>query len=222
MTVIEHESIREMCVLQDTLNSVINPNWHQAGYDWHRAAWLEAAELMEHVGWKWWKAQAPDMPQAHIEIVDIWHFVLSDYLVRLGDNAPEALAKEINDPEAKVSLYRGELRRLDELELRQATDMFAGLAAQGFVSAQVFNRIREVAGLSWAELRRSYLAKNLLNVFRQRNGYKSGSYVKIWFGAEDNVALVRLMGANPDASASTLYAALEREYELVLKSKDAA
>lgn len=221
MTAIDRESIREMCVMQDTLNSVINPNWYHAGYNWPRAAWIEAAELIEHVGWKWWKAQTPDMHQAQIEVVDIWHFVLSDYLARKGHNAPQVLDEEINDPEAKVSIYCGELRRLDELELRQVAEVFVSLAAQGTISARVFDAIRAAAGLSWPELRRQYLAKNLLNIFRQRNGYKSGEYMKTWFGAEDNVALARLMTANPEASASTLYAALEREYALVLTSKDA-
>ena len=73
--------IRVMLELQDELNCLINPNWIEAEYSWTRAAWIECAELMEHIGWKWWKKQTPNMPQAHMELVDIFFFILSNLLV---------------------------------------------------------------------------------------------------------------------------------------------
>ena len=36
------------------------------------------------------------------------------------------------------------------------------------------------------------LEKNVLNFFRQDNGYKDGSYIKLWDGKEDNQHLVEL------------------------------
>ena len=69
-----------MLALQDAMNSKINPEWRQAGNEWYRAIWIECAEMLDHYGWKWWKHQQADMDQVTLEIVDIWHFMLSDML----------------------------------------------------------------------------------------------------------------------------------------------
>ena len=55
----------------------------------------------------------------------------------------------------------------------------------------------------------------MLNNFRQANGYKSGTYIKVWLGREDNEHLFELVGELDDASGSfpdELYRALESRY----------
>ncbi len=49
--------------------------------------------------------------------------------------------------------------------------------------------------MSADELYRQYVGKNVLNFFRQDNGYKEGTYVKVWEGREDNEHLVEVMDA---------------------------
>ena len=71
-----------MLELQDAMNRKVNPDWRQAGYAWYRAIWTECAEMLDHYGWKWWKHQEPDMEQVSLEIIDIWHFALSDLILR--------------------------------------------------------------------------------------------------------------------------------------------
>lgn len=70
--------MKEMLELQDSINSLINKEWRHAHNPWYRAIWTECAELMDHIGWKWWKKQEIDIEQAQIELIDIWHFGLSD------------------------------------------------------------------------------------------------------------------------------------------------
>jgi len=219
MSVVHVETITMMAKLQDQLNAIINPNWLTAGNDWHRAAWIEAGELADHIGWKWWKKQEPNWPQAKIEVVDIWHFVLSDYLVRHGIQAGVVLTNEINDPEIKVVVYKGGVHRVNDLPLLELVDVFASLAAQGTLNACLFNHLRERVGLNWADVQRMYLAKNALNIFRQRNGYKEGTYVKEWRGTEDNVFLEKVLEANPSIDFATLMDTLQREYLVVLAEK---
>jgi hypothetical protein len=43
------------------------------------------------------------------------------------------------------------------------------------------------------DLYRSYVAKNVLNMFRQDHGYKRGDYIKVWDGQEDNEVLAELI-----------------------------
>jgi hypothetical protein len=56
----------------------------------------------------------------------------------------------------------------------------------------------------------------VLNFFRQDNGYKEGSYRKMWGGREDNEHLVEIMtvlGSDAADFQHQLYANLKSRYE---------
>lgn len=65
----------------------------------------------------------------------------------------------------------------------------------------------------------------MLNFFQQDNGYKAGTYVKIWDGREDNEVLAEIQAQiTPDAPdyEDRLYAELDRRYrEIVATTSDA-
>ncbi|RKG72059.1 dUTP diphosphatase, partial [Corallococcus sp. CA049B] len=42
-----------------------------------RAVLVETTEAMDHHGWKWWSKQTMNLEQLRIELIDIWHFALS-------------------------------------------------------------------------------------------------------------------------------------------------
>ena len=69
-------------------------------------------------------------------------------------------------------------------------------------------------GVNLYSLYESYIAKNVLNRFRQNNGYKEGSYKKIWNGREDNEVMSEIL-SNGVSTIDEIYAALEREYKKV-------
>ena len=50
-----------------------------------------------------------------------------------------------------------------------------------------YHGICDEIGLTGLELYRRYLVKNILNKFRQDNGYATGAYIKMWDSVEDNV-----------------------------------
>ena len=77
------QKLVNMLILQDSMNTKVNLDWRSAGNEWYRAIWMEASEMLEHYGWKWWKKQEPDMMQVKLEVVDIVHFALS---IRLEQN----------------------------------------------------------------------------------------------------------------------------------------
>ena len=76
--------IETMAEMQISHNEHVHPDWLTQGYEYYRAVWVECAELLDHFGWKWWKKQQPDLDQVKLEIVDIWHFGLSD-LIRANE-----------------------------------------------------------------------------------------------------------------------------------------
>lgn len=208
----ERNQAEIMLRLQDAINSKINNAWRDENNPWYRAVWTECAELMDHVGWKWWKSQDPDIQQMRLELVDIWHFGLSEILVKshsfadaieVVSNALGGLAA-VNDAQSKT-------------EILSSVEEFAAetLKTKSFALSS-FIELAKIVGLGTSELYTSYVGKNVLNAFRQDNGYKSGSYIKVWNGKEDNVWLSEIVNRLPISSpdfASSLYAELESTYK---------
>ena len=71
------EAILNMLQMQHRMNSRVHEDWISQHFEWYRATWIECGELMDHVGYKWWKKQTSDMEQVRLEVVDIWHFGMS-------------------------------------------------------------------------------------------------------------------------------------------------
>ena len=71
--------------------------------------------------------------------------------------------------------------------------MMVGLFAARRVNLELFESALIDSKLSWDDLAKTYVGKNVLNRFRQANGYKEGTYIKIWQGEEDNVHLAAVM-----------------------------
>jgi dimeric dUTPase (all-alpha-NTP-PPase superfamily) len=198
------EQIALMLSLQDQMNAKVNPEWRLQGFEWYRAIWVECAEMLDHYGWKWWKAQSPDMPQVELELVDIWHFGLSDLLQQegRGGDLVETLERELNTP-------------CEAGDVRLAIETFAANTLQnkafdlkGFVS------LMSAVDLSFSDLFARYVAKNVLNFFRQDHGYKEGTYIKVWHGREDNEHLMDVLDElhGAELTQERLYSELEKRY----------
>ena len=212
--------LQSMLELQDGINSKIRPDWRDANNAWFRAIWTECAELVDHIGWKWWKHQSPDIAQVHLELVDIFHFGLSELLQEHGsaDTASVLL----------FATYVGYGKRngagVEDSGARIAVvEAFATavLTTNRFDLAK-FCELASAVGLEEHTLYEMYVGKNVLNGFRQDHGYKAGTYIKTWDGREDNVWLVEFaacLDKHPGTFASELYAQLSKKYEGVARGR---
>lgn len=202
------QQINIMLELQNSMNTKVNAQWQQQGYEWYRAIWVECAELLDHYGWKWWKKQAPDTAQVALELIDIWHFGLS-ILLQSGAK-PELIVAQIQNQLVIAT---------DEQDFRLDLEKFvaATLTDRQF-HIGLFGRLMAGIDMSFEQLYRGYVGKNVLNFFRQDHGYKDGSYRKHWHdGREDNEHLVEaLLGldASTPAFKDNLYQALQARYAL--------
>jgi dimeric dUTPase (all-alpha-NTP-PPase superfamily) len=214
------EMLRAMLALQDGMNKKINPDWITAGYPFLRAVLVEAVEGLEHYGWKWWKSQTPDISQLKIELIDIWHFLLSHYLVDVSGDLSKA-AIRVKDDWARSAQIEFDGRRFDvnALGIGEKLELMAAMAgARRNVTVIVAHLFRDCE-LTTDQLFREYVSKNVLNHFRQDHGYKTGTYKKMWDGLEDNVHLAELLrsiNVNEESLAEALYRSLESRYSEVL------
>lgn len=186
-----------MLTLQSSMNAKVDPNWVTARYPYLRAVAIEGAEAIEHHGWKWWKKQDKDLAQLQMELVDIWHFILSEILLRNGQSQAAPLNHLLNALRQANNQQYIEFDNatyiLKELDLITKLELLIAISIARRIELAVFESIMHDCKLSWTELFCQYVGKNVLNMFRQDNGYKNGTYQKIWAGREDNEHLVKIL-----------------------------
>lgn len=199
------QQLCDMLALQDQMNKKVNPEWRAQDFEWYRAIWTECAELMDHFGWKWWKKQTPEIDQIKLEIVDIWHFGMSTFLVDSEDYAE--IAKIIASQWVSENTEQDFLVAVEKLANDTLTNKKMSIPA--------FCQLMILMDMDIDELFRQYIGKNVLNFFRQDHGYKEGTYIKVWNGKEDNEVLAETL-AELDPNSPTfkddVYASLEAAY----------
>lgn len=202
-----HEQLKNMLELQDSMNTKVHPEWRTQGFEWYRAIWVECAELMDHYGWKWWKHQSPDLEQSRLELIDIWHFGLSDLLLK-AENMDELATSLVGRVQSASEQT--------ELDFRLLLETFTAdtLTHRAF-AIESFLPLLAAVDMSFDDLYRGYVGKNVLNFFRQDHGYQEGSYHKQWHGREDNEHLVEAVSeldATCPSFQADLYEALRLRY----------
>jgi dimeric dUTPase (all-alpha-NTP-PPase superfamily) len=217
--------LEEMFVLQKELNDNTNgKNWelginkYDKEINWLRCIHMEVAELIDSAPWKHWKniASDPDMNNIHVELVDIWHFLMSYILSET--NIPRAVSL-VNthciyeaSEELDIKLLIKESEKLSYIALAiQTGNMPSFSGVERFIDQ--FFRCCKISGLSFTWLQKLYIGKNCLNQFRQDHGYKEGTYIKQWDGKEDNVVMVDILETMDNVSFKELYDALKLQYD---------
>jgi len=223
--------VTEMFSLQQKLNDETNGLGWENGYtnnnriiNWKRCIYMESAELIDSFNWKHWKDinKATDWENATIEIVDIWHFVMSLLLEdnnTRGKNNINKLVKDVIDVQgferfskeadnrenANTMEVINDIESIMHMTTALRIDLFDGLLKEYFAMSLK-------CGVNLKTLYKFYLAKNVLNQFRQDNGYKEGTYKKVWNGKEDNEIMVEILEKG-DFNAKGLYKELEKAYK---------
>jgi hypothetical protein len=217
--------IKEMFALQMQLNDKTNgPSWKEKGItkegveiSWYRCIYMETCEAIDSLNWKHWKNinQEPDWDNIKVELVDIWHFIMSQ-AIYLGNtnNFNKDIFKNYKKEFNPKSL-------LKNLELM----LFISVKANIDKDKNYIDKIIDIffqslanANMELLDLYKSYVVKNQLNIFRQANGYKDGSYIKIWNNLEDNVIAFNIIEKNPDLTPKQFYKKLEEKYTSIKKS----
>jgi dimeric dUTPase (all-alpha-NTP-PPase superfamily) len=172
---------------------------------------MEVAEAIDSFNWKHWKNidNEPDWANIRVELVDIWHFIMSES-IRINDEkyANKFLGLQpkgdfdvdvlVNSLESMLSLSVTSSIKPETNNIREITDLFFTIISHLDINIE--------------DLYKRYVVKNQLNTFRQQNGYKDGTYIKLWNGVEDNVIAFKIMDKNPTITPIELYKKLDFEY----------
>jgi dimeric dUTPase (all-alpha-NTP-PPase superfamily) len=200
--------INLMVEKQIKLNDMTFPTWRTELKleDWLNALVAEIGEAMESAGYKWWKQGGEDLDNLKVEAIDILHFAISASLSRNEiDEFKDSFETYIKD-DSTISTTQSSLRNL----ATQTSTFYFEESRFAHSLALLFNTLE----MSYEEVFKAYMTKNVLNSFRQNNGYKDGSYIKIWGDVEDNVVageIAKKLLPN-EAFEDILYKSLQEYY----------
>jgi dimeric dUTPase (all-alpha-NTP-PPase superfamily) len=223
------DKIKEMFTLQQRLNDSTNGIGWESGYtkqnrqiNWYRCIYMELSELIDSFNWKHWKDIniEPNWDNIKIEIVDVWHFIMSLGLEEYKNLNRGSLDGLIDDTIETKYFYEF----INEPTKTSGEDIFIIInSIEHFIKDSLtkesysiliddFFEVALQCGVNIDILYEIYIAKNVLNEFRQANGYKDGTYKKIWGEKEDNVVLLEILKKEM-MSADRLYRELETQYK---------
>ena len=205
----QHQMIADMLALQAQLNDRASPKWRTNTPDYALAIISECSELIDSVGWKWWKKQEPrPLVQTQMEVVDIWHFVMSSLL---ASGSERLLFSATSTPTLAYHPAR---------VLGDTKNLLASLGGEGYATVAAFFSLAAATHLTVADIYRLYVGKATLNLFRWDCGYAEGLYVKDWLGEEDNDYLEKIIAnAGDELDPVKIRAALNLRYEFVLSQQ---
>ncbi|MBW6487895.1 dUTP diphosphatase [Sulfurimonas sp.] len=223
------DKILLMLQLQADLNEATNgADWtsgitkNDKVINWKRCIYMECAEMIDSFTWKHWKNidQEADWDNLQIEVVDVWHFIMSlaiENYVQTRRGHIDDLAQNISELESfakidrKNTLFASQAEVIEKIESIMLDTLSHGELNLEKMISDFFDLV-VMSGLDLESLYKLYVGKNILNQFRQDNGYKDGSYIKIWGSEEDNVVMKRVLEENSSVSPSELYKELTKLY----------
>lgn len=229
------DKILLMLQLQADLNEATNGDKWTEGVtkngkliNWRRCIYMECAEMIDSFTWKHWKNidQEADWDNLQVEVVDVWHFIMSlaieNYSQTLRGQV-EDLAIDISELQSfkKIDTEDELFAKQDETIYKIESIMIEALSRDTLQLEKLLGDFFDLvlmSGLNLESLYKLYVGKNILNQFRQDNGYKEGSYIKVWAGEEDNVVMKRVLEQDSGIKPDALYRELTKLYLALNKS----
>jgi len=195
------ERLVEHFYIQDNLNRfLVGENWKEEipSYKILSAILSEIGELIDSTGFKWWTKQEINMDNIKVEIVDIWHFLLSWFLKHNKDEkwVIEGIVDNMIKMHEDTLIYNAYLgvnkfevliddliefiywlKKEDKNYMFEAFDSFSTIIADMDIPLDEFDEL--------------YRKKVEINKQRKKRGYDKDSSKKYVNGKEDNELLFK-------------------------------
>lgn len=222
---------KQLINFQDNLNVIINPNWKNEITDkQYSIAFLsELNELLECYNWEWWKKKEVNLNNAKVEVIDIFHFLLSINILKAHyinnlllintidefiygiekyymENHENNIIDKILYLNYLVSnfyhnsfidyIHRFNIKKelIDKYDLKTLYSFFKyPLELLKIINVNFFVLMQYIFNENTDEFFKMYILKYILNIIRQKYGYKIGDYKKVINNQEDNEILHLIM-----------------------------
>jgi len=175
-------------------------SWVNSGFNYTLAALEELGEAIKELKYHWWKKGVCKKYDLYMELVDVFHFLISSKLVAFYHTHQELDYITLDNSQELVYQYFDIIGSIPNHKNTPEFTTVNDKIQNGFVelsenisSYNVLDYFYDVCnsvGLSTEELCKLYLGKNALNQFRQNNGYSEGTYK---FKSTDNEVMTDIV-----------------------------
>ena len=148
----------------------------------------ELGELVDSFGFADWKVDVRDEENILVEGMDICIFAM---------NCNHYLKRDFIQPDVSRWANYSDYQLVDEIVEH--------------MSNKKFLEIVQLIFTAYPEVKTRIIGKQALNTFRQDNGYKEGTYKKMWNGVQDNVYMFEITKSNE--TFDEIYEALSLGYK---------
>jgi hypothetical protein len=213
---------KEMFELQNRLNNNTNGIEWISGItnknrtiNWYRCIYMETAEAIDSLNWKHWKDinKKDDIENLKIEVVDIWHFIMSQIIKNNKCNIEKSYKETYQIFKIINEQYTFNKDKKDKYLINNLENLIRETINDEINLSTFFLILFSIEGFKMDDVYKLYLGKNCLNEFRQNHGYKDGTYIKLWNNKEDNVYMQNILEKNNNISFDELYNELETIYK---------
>lgn len=202
--------IKKIITKQDELNAAVVNEWRtNPSVKFHLAIYAEMGELLDSHPFEWWKKtyfKQIDLLNIRIELIDIFHFYLSLSMKLIGDDKTQEIIEEITEEKISSGNLEYDFERyLEDFMLSVGkiveTTRVPVFGAEGI--ALKYQRLHNIISIGFINLFEAfyqtgmeseddifnlYILKNSLNLVRKENGYKEGTYMKLWTKNENMIS----------------------------------
>jgi len=225
--------IKEMFELQEELNDNVNGKFWKKGItktnqeiNWMRCVRFEMIEAIDQsFQWKHWKNNKVnnqydiiDLHNLKIEFVDTYHFLMSE-LLKYDKFKNNILNLNIK----KIIPFKFENSKDLVLKIEDFIDKVRLYEKNNYSIIDLYINFWNItlSIMSISEFYNLYISKNVLNLFRLRNGYQEGTYIKNWGNEkiEDNVFLEKYLNNNKNIDFKKIYDYLNNKYKKLNKTQ---
>lgn len=209
----QFSQIRQMVEAQAGLNAqAYSTKWLEMGskpdedpetWDYPLAAGMEIAEFINSWSYAWWTTKTwpitepADRSNCMTELVDAWHFLVSQALIEEDGDQYRAANALLEGFAMVADAGVQSSHRFVVNEAKKLMSHLVNWTGSSMFTVEIYAQfftVLSAAGFSLDHFHTRYSAKLQLNIFRQLNGYKDKprTYQKNWeAGQEDNYFLAQ-------------------------------
>lgn len=217
---LSHNQIKQMIAVELRLQENVQRRLGQCDIDCHHSAIFACCSVLEKM-----ELFEPSVKFTQKEFVlskfgDLWHFYMFRFM-DVADNKISTATAALNAALLRVASPRPQVRfdgclyDLDQLNLCEKIKLLVGLTSSNRISIELFSSILKEVGIDWLVLYKTFVGKNVLELFRRDHGYRTGNYVKVWNTLRDEGHLEELLtviDCDSEKYLDDLYGGLERRY----------
>lgn len=197
--------LRAMLARQEYVNTMTRPSWKNSEPIWHRMIYLHCADLIRLTGTpSGLETLQENRAEARMQMLNIWQAGLSLWRFSYGrhdtwDMLVPIVAREVTTAQLKVAngAPTGFLKNADKL---------IEYAGRGTFNCEAFFQMGRAVGTPSLEvLYREFMARSILEDFRQSQGEQTGAYSRNFGGWDDEQAVRTLLSVKPLPSADIFH-----------------